>query len=456
MKRKLLLILSALLVTMTAWADASGSCGYYATYSYVEETHTLTISGEWKMTDFTSGGTPWYSYRTSITTVVIDEGVTTIGNYAFSHFTNLTSITIPSTVESIGQYALYNCSKLTSVHINSGVTSIYRTAFDDCDELVNITVAADNTKFSSENGVLFNKDKTTLVQYPIGKTGAYTIPNSVTIIEEAAFYDCAKLTSVTMPSNLSRVKDYSFQDCTGLTSVVFPSSVTLIGGYAFMNCSRLASVTLNSNPNIVSGAFKNVKSDCVIRMYLAAREGEASEYWTTFYSYYNTFQVDENTHVFKAALEGTSLELTELTTDQIITKNNAVILKSSSSPMVLTLTTSSSSNDFSDNSLMGVSSADGKTANGTHFVLNKGIQGVGFYRMTSGMKIGVGKAYLTYSGALAREFFGFEESTGINTTDCTVYTDENGKWYTLDGRRIQGKPSKQGIYINNGKKVVIK
>lgn len=200
-------------------------------------------------------------------------------------------------------------------------------------------------------------------------------------------------------------------------------------------------------------------------MNLAVNKAAEGEYWTTFYNQNYNFEISDavgqNTQIFKAALDGTKLTLTELGDDsgedKIITKNKAVILKSTTSPMVFTFTTSDSGNDYdTDNSLLGVSSASGLTANGTHFVLNKGSKGVGFYKMKSGNIIGVGKAYLTYSGAFAREFFGFDESTGITTTDCTDYTDEADAWYTTDGRRLQGRPTAKGLYIVNGKKTLIK
>lgn len=123
--------------------------------------------------------------------------------------------------------------------------------------------------------------------------------------------------------------------------------------------------------------------------------------------------------------------------------------------MVFTLTTSDSGNDYdTDNSLSGVSSASGQTANGNQFVLNKGSQGVGFYRMTSGKVIGVGKAYLTYSGALAPEFLGFDETTGINAVNGSESMVNGSEIYNLNGQRVEN-PTK-GLYIVNGKKVVIK
>ena len=137
-------------------------------------------------------------------------------------------------------------------------------------------------------------------------------------------------------------------------------------------------------------------------------------------------------------------------------RHKAVILKSNATPISLTLTTTNSNNNYdTDNSLSGVSSADGLTADGTHFVLNKGTKGVGFYKMTSGKVIGVGKAYLTYSGSLgAREFFGFEEEATSISTMQNLQCIMHNEVYDLQGRRV-AQPTK-GLYIVNGKQTVVK
>jgi len=125
-------------------------------------------------------------------------------------------------------------------------------------------VTPDNSNYSSENGVVFSKNKTTLIQYPGGKKGAYTIPNSVTSIGNYAFTRCHDLTSVTIPSGVTSIGDYAFNDCSGLTSVTIPNSVTSIGDYAFSGCDSLTSVTsLNLVPPTVgSNAFSSWGHGC--------------------------------------------------------------------------------------------------------------------------------------------------------------------------------------------------
>ena len=124
MSKKLLSILALLCLTVTsAWADDGGACGTSLTWSYVESTHTLTISGTGAMTDYSDGETPWYAYRNYITNIVIKDGVTTIGDYAFTNCL-VTELTIPNSVTSIGKHAFVDCEYLTTLNIGSGVTSI--------------------------------------------------------------------------------------------------------------------------------------------------------------------------------------------------------------------------------------------------------------------------------------------------------------------------------------------
>ncbi len=131
MKKQLLLLISMLL-PMVAMADDSGSCGTNVTYTYVSSTGTLTIQGSGAMSNYSSSGAPWYSYSEDIKTVVIKDGVTSIGSYAFQYCSGLTSVTIGNSVTSIGSYAFQYCSGLTSVTIPNSVTSIGSYAFQYC------------------------------------------------------------------------------------------------------------------------------------------------------------------------------------------------------------------------------------------------------------------------------------------------------------------------------------
>ena len=173
-----------------------------------------------------------------------------------------TSYSIPGSVTSIANYAVYYCSSLTSIAIPDGVTSIGYGAFDGCDKLNQINVDTANTKFSSVNGVLFNKNKTELIRYPEGKTDtSYAIPDSVTRIGDSAFCGCSSLTSITIPDGVTSIGNYAFEHCSSLTSVAIPDSVTSIGWYTFSDCSSLTSITIPESVTSINwGAFYNCDS----------------------------------------------------------------------------------------------------------------------------------------------------------------------------------------------------
>ena len=190
----------------------------------------------------TSIGEQAFSECTSLTSVTIPDSVTSIGEQAFSECTSLTSVTIPDSVTSIGEQAFSECTSLTSVTIPDSVTSIGDGAFASCTSLTGIWVAEGNNDYSSDaSGVLFNKDKITLVQCP-GTFREYTIPDSVTSIGEQAFMGCSSLTSVTIPDSVTSIHWGAFYDCTSLTSVTIPDSVTSIGAWAFRDCTSLTDV----------------------------------------------------------------------------------------------------------------------------------------------------------------------------------------------------------------------
>lgn len=188
----------------------------------------------------TSIGWGAFQLCSGITSITIPNSVTSIEDGAFTNCSGLTSINIPSSVTSIENTAFWGCSGLTSITIPSSVTSIGVNVFYNCTGLTDITVDSNNSSFCSESGVLFNKDKTTLIYYPLGKNdSSYTIPDGVTVIEQYAFYCNSKLTSVTIPSGVTSIGEMAFRECSGLTSVIVPSSVTSIEYNAFWCCFNL-------------------------------------------------------------------------------------------------------------------------------------------------------------------------------------------------------------------------
>lgn len=245
------------------------------TYS-LDSDGLLTVSGEGKMKDYAyDSQAPWYNIREEIKKVVIANGITSIGDYAFYDCSSLTSIEIPNSVTSIGNFALVGCSSLTSVEISDSVTSIgvyaFRgcsslisieipisvtsigaAAFSCCDNLMKIVVSKDNPNYSSdEDGVLFNKEKTELIAYHGGLTGTlYVIPDSVMNIGESAFDGCSNLIRIEIPDSVTSIGNEAFWSCRGLTSIEIPSSVTSIGYAVFSYCDNLTKIVVSEdNPN---------------------------------------------------------------------------------------------------------------------------------------------------------------------------------------------------------------
>ena len=188
----------------------------------------------------------------------------TIGAYAFYNCGNLQSIEIPDNVTKIDNNTFENCSSLKSVSIGKSCTTISATAFNNATKLEKITVSADNEKYSSVDGALLNKEKTSIILYPKSKSGEFVIPDTVTSIADRAFSSCPNLTKITIGANVESVGAYAFSSCSALTDVVFKDSTIkkkVIGLYAFYNCQALSNVDFgNAVTSIGSFAFMIDKS----------------------------------------------------------------------------------------------------------------------------------------------------------------------------------------------------
>ncbi len=248
MNRKKIATVAGLLLSLSSLAQ-TWDIGYpiAAKVTATLDGGTLTISGTGTMrdwvfhfSDITANYTyaPWDSLRSRITTVVIDEGVTKIGNDAFQNCQNLTSVTIPNSMTSIGRQAFLLCHGLTSVTIPPGVTDIGTQAFHFCDGLTAIHVDAGNTLYSSIDGVLYNHNQTELLIYPTGKQGAFTIPNSVTYVDGLAFQGARGLTALTIPADVRRI------DFSGWSIFGSPVSIT--------NLSIVPQILFNYSPDDLS------------------------------------------------------------------------------------------------------------------------------------------------------------------------------------------------------------
>ena len=283
--------------------NLSGACGENATYDFDPVTGALTIGGTGRMQDYNlSGNVPWYSYRSLISSAVIETGVTTIGWYAFDNCTALTNITIPSGVTSVGQYSFYNCSSLESVNLPSGVSYLDAYSFDNCTSLTDIvipksvynirekaffgcTALADVYYYGSVtewNEVSVGDNNEPLTSAAIhciissgacGENLTYTFDSAageLTVRGIGAMTNYTNSTpapwdsyrssilSVSIANGVASIGSYAFYGCTGLTDVTIPDSVTGIGTYAFAACTGLTSVTIpDSLTDIPFAAFVN-------------------------------------------------------------------------------------------------------------------------------------------------------------------------------------------------------
>jgi BspA type Leucine rich repeat region (6 copies) len=197
-----------------------------------------------------SVGNNAFARHPTLTSITIPDCVTNIGDWAFTatdSYSSLTNVLIGNNVNSIGRGAFHFCDKLTSIKIPKSVISIGDGALSGCFGLKKITVDANNPAYSSVDAVLFNKSQTELVQFPGGKAGNYTIPDSITNIGDYAMWNCPELTSIIIPEGVTSIKKEAFAACGNLISVTIPSSVTNIEIWAFDSCVSLKGVYFHGN-----------------------------------------------------------------------------------------------------------------------------------------------------------------------------------------------------------------
>ena len=302
----LLMLVSSIPYAVAEEEATSGKCGESVFWRFDKSSKTMTISGSGPMSNYINDESP-FCYKSDIESVLIGEGVTSVGDWmfegcdglkrvtlpdsvtilgdysflecsslvdiiitnkvksigdgAFAECSSFTSVLIPNSVTKIGNAAFSNCSKLTNVTIPNSVTSIGSGPFSSCDKLSSIIVNGDNLFYSTdENGCLYNKDKSDLIQYPTGNSRReFIVPDSVTSIGPFAFDGCNCLTSVIMPNGLKSIGGWAFSNCSNLVSARIPNSVAELFDGAFEGCSSLKSVTL---PNNMTYTGQNVFKDC--------------------------------------------------------------------------------------------------------------------------------------------------------------------------------------------------
>ena len=231
MKTKVFILFLALSASVATIFAESGTCGNDLTWELTNG--VLTINGTGPMTNWDYyEDVPWSSYAANITSVIIGNNVTSIGDDAFNGCSSLTSIEIPNSVTRIGGYAFCCCQCLRSITIPNSVTSIGNCAFFSCSSLTNPVYNAHVFAF-----------------LPTSYTGVYTIPDGIELIAGSAFESCSGMTSVTIPNSVTSIGDYAFSSCLGLKSATIGNSVTNIGESAFNGCTSLTNVTI---PNSVT------------------------------------------------------------------------------------------------------------------------------------------------------------------------------------------------------------
>ena len=243
------------LVTFAAMAVLCAVCAGAETYGDFQ--YSALDDGTVEITGYNGS-----AEKVDIPAEIDGKSVTSIGNRAFNGCTSLTSITIPNSVTEIGSGAFSSCTSLTSIKIPDSVMQIGDYVFLGCTNLIEIEVETDNKFYSSDKGVLFNKNKTEIICYPAGiKDTIYLIPSSVTSIGKRAFQNCSNLINIKIPDRVSYIGSIAFADCTSLTSITIPNSVTSLGNSAFSGCASLTSITIpDSVTSISGGAFGNCTS----------------------------------------------------------------------------------------------------------------------------------------------------------------------------------------------------
>lgn len=230
------------------------SIGSYA-FTYCESLKTITIPNSNATLEYAA-----FDQCSGLTSIVLPGNLTKIDSYMFNGCTSLVNINIPNTVETIEYDAFVSCTKLASFAVPDNLSYIDGGVFRNCPSLTNFSIGS-NSNFSVIDGVLYNKNATTLISYPNGKSGSFSIPQTVTTVGQAAFSYNGGLTDISIPNSVVTIESNAFEYCKSLTTVTIPSSVNNIGLYAFNSNTSLTSVIMNPTiPPTTNQPFYNCKS----------------------------------------------------------------------------------------------------------------------------------------------------------------------------------------------------
>ena len=458
----------------------------------------------------TSIGICAFSGCGGLTSVTIPNSVTSIGYEAFQYCSSLTSINIPNSVTSIGEYA-FSCTAWydnqpdgivyagkvlyeykgempegTNIEIEEGTLGIAGGAFSGCTGLTSITIP---------NSVTSIGDR---AFWGCGSLSSIILPNSVTSIGAAAFSHCSGLTSITIPNSVTSIGATAFFDCSGLTSITIPNSVTSIGYHAFVDCSGLTSIVseIESPFTIGDKTFYSEDKDIYSTATLTVPAGTKTKYQSTsgWKEFVNIVEMEEEEETTEDVIKITSakqttwcsaydLDFTDieglkayiasgyhrtkgtiwLTRVKEVPAGEGILLIGDEGEYKVP---HKSTTAYYANLMVGtlkaitINETDGEY---TNYYLSNGASGVGFYKVNGSVDIKANRAYLpllknTVSGT--RGFIGMDfdddedGTTGIEVQSSIFNVQSNEVYYNLQGQRVEN-PSK-GLYIKNGKKVLIK
>ena len=224
----------------------------------LDDNGLLCVNGNGKMADYSAYETPWYSKRLQIKYIFLEEGVTGVGIYAFMDCENLLTVRLSKHLNKINDAAFYKCNSLKEIRIPQSTHYIGFNAFGACRNLTQIIVDEKNDYYTSIDGNLFTKDKSTLMLYAIGKTdSSYSIPSGTKKIGDDAFEKSPYLVRITIPDSAVSIGKWAFEYCTSLLYVEIPPSVIEIGDNAFEQCLDNLSIIGQSNSYAESFAVKN-------------------------------------------------------------------------------------------------------------------------------------------------------------------------------------------------------
>jgi hypothetical protein len=198
--------------------------------------------------------------------------MSSIANFAFGYCGSLTNVVIPNSVTNLGSGVFDYCNSLPSLFIPGNVTSIGIALVNGSSRVTAINVDSQNPAYTTEGGVLFDKTKTTLIEFPGGLTGAYIVPTTVTNIEDYAFTYCANLNDVIIENGVTHIGNMAFAYCTGITDITIPKTVTTFGSFAFYSCANLSAFYFEGDAPAYGDGALDYDSQAVV-YYLAGKIG---------------------------------------------------------------------------------------------------------------------------------------------------------------------------------------